>query len=68
MVGVTCRRLQEPGLARVRYEWYLDLRRHGTVKQSGFSLSFEDMVMFATGIEDARDVIPFPRVRVHANV
>ncbi|POO00601.1 Asparagine-tRNA ligase [Trema orientale] len=43
------------------YEWYLDLRRYGTVKHSGFGLGFERMILFATGIDNIRDVIPFPR-------
>ncbi|GMY36228.1 asparagine--tRNA ligase, cytoplasmic 1 [Fagus crenata] len=44
-----------------QYEWYLDLRRYGTVKHSGFGLGFERMLLFATGIVNIRDVIPFPR-------
>lgn len=43
------------------YEWYLDLRRYGTVKHAGFGLGFERMILFATGLENIRDVIPFPR-------
>ncbi|KAI3917625.1 hypothetical protein MKW98_021387 [Papaver atlanticum] len=43
------------------YQWYLDLRRYGTVKHSGFGLGFERMVLFATGLDNIRDVIPFPR-------
>ncbi|KAK1314794.1 Asparagine--tRNA ligase, cytoplasmic 2 [Acorus calamus] len=54
-------RIEELGLPRDQYEWYLDLRRHGTVKHSGFSLQFEHMVMLATGVENIRDVIPYPR-------
>ncbi|KAF8393946.1 hypothetical protein HHK36_020148 [Tetracentron sinense] len=54
-------RIKEFGLPREQYEWYLDLRRHGTVKHSGFSLYFDHMVLFATGLSDIRDVIPFPR-------
>ncbi|KAK1289145.1 Asparagine--tRNA ligase, cytoplasmic 2 [Acorus calamus] len=55
------KRIEELGLPREQYEWYLDLRRHGTVKHSGFSLQFEHMVMLATGVENIRDVIPYPR-------
>ncbi|KAK1258519.1 Asparagine--tRNA ligase, cytoplasmic 2 [Acorus gramineus] len=55
------KRIEEHGLPREQYEWYLDLRRHGTVKHSGFSLQFEHMVMLATGVENIRDVIPYPR-------
>ena len=44
-----------------QYDWYLDLRRYGTVTHSGFGLGFERLILFATGIENIRDVIPFPR-------
>ncbi|OWM77776.1 asparagine--tRNA ligase, cytoplasmic 1-like [Punica granatum] len=54
-------RITEMGLPLEPYEWYLDLRRYGTVKHSGFGLGFERMILFATGIDNIRDVIPFPR-------
>lgn len=54
-------RIQEMGLPREPYDWYLDLRRYGTVKHAGFGLGFERMVLFATGLENIRDAIPFPR-------
>ncbi|XP_010536845.1 PREDICTED: asparagine--tRNA ligase, cytoplasmic 1 [Tarenaya hassleriana] len=54
-------RIAEMGLPMEPYEWYLDLRRFGTVKHSGFGLGFERMILFATGIDNIRDVIPFPR-------
>ncbi|CAM8930394.1 unnamed protein product [Rhodiola kirilowii] len=54
-------RIRELGLPREKYDWYLDLGRHGTVKHSGFSFRFDLMVLFATGLHDVRDVIPFPR-------
>ncbi|RWR87176.1 asparagine--tRNA ligase, cytoplasmic 1 isoform X3 [Cinnamomum micranthum f. kanehirae] len=54
-------RIQESGLPQEMYGWYLDLRRHGSVKHVGFSLGFEQMVMFTTGLDDIRDAIPFPR-------
>ncbi|KAF2284580.1 hypothetical protein GH714_027280 [Hevea brasiliensis] len=54
-------RINELGLPKEQYEWYLDLRRYGTVKHSGFTLGFDLMVLFATGLPDVRDVIPFPR-------
>src|SRR5690554_7818912 len=41
--------------------WYIDSRRYGTVPHAGFGLGFERMVMFATGMTNIRDVIPFPR-------
>lgn len=54
-------RILEMGLPAEPYEWYLDLRRFGTVKHCGFGLGFERMLLFATGIDNIRDVIPFPR-------
>ncbi|XP_062081018.1 asparagine--tRNA ligase, cytoplasmic 2 [Humulus lupulus] len=59
--NVLSTRIKELGLAAEQYEWYLDLRRNGTVKHAGFSFGFDLMVLFATGLADARDVIPFPR-------
>ena len=41
--------------------WYLDLRRYGSVPHAGFGLGFERLVQFSTGVENIRDVIPFPR-------
>ena len=43
------------------YEWYLDLRRYGSVITSGYGLGFERAVMYITGMGNIRDVIPFPR-------
>ncbi len=54
-------RLGEMGLHKEQYWWYRDLRRYGTVPHAGFGLGFERAVMYATGIENIRDVIPFPR-------
>ncbi|KAF3502968.1 hypothetical protein F2Q69_00043947 [Brassica cretica] len=59
--AVLMNRLEEIGLPVEPYEWYLDLRRYGTAKHSGFGLGFERMVLFATGMDNIRDVIPFPR-------
>ena len=42
--------------------WYRDLRRYGTVPHAGFGLGFERLLMYATGMENIRDAIPFPRV------
>ncbi|KAA8543561.1 hypothetical protein F0562_021693 [Nyssa sinensis] len=60
-------RIEELGLPKEQYEWYLDLRRHGTVKHSGFSLVFDSLVCYATGLTDVRDVSPFPRSCGKAN-
>lgn len=43
------------------YWWYLDIRRYGTTPHAGFGLGFERLIMYLTGIENIRDVIPFPR-------
>ncbi len=43
------------------YDWYMDLRKYGTVVHSGFGLGFERLIMYLTGMENIRDVIPFPR-------
>ena len=49
------------------YWWYLDLRRYGSVPHAGFGLGFERLVQFSTGIENIRDVIPFPRYPGHCD-
>ncbi len=59
---VLLNRMQESGIDIDDYQWYLDLRRYGTVVHSGFGLGFERLVQFATGMKNIRDVIPFPRV------
>ena len=45
--------------------WYADLRRYGSVPHAGFGLGFERLVMFVTGLENIRDVIPFHRTPGH---
>ncbi len=59
------RRMEEAGLPRDRYWWYLDIRRFGTVPHAGFGLGFERFLMLATGAANIRDVIPFPRTPQH---
>ncbi len=54
-------RIDELGLNREDYWWYLDLRRYGTVPHSGFGLGFERLIQYVTGMQNIRDVIPFPR-------
>ena len=49
------------GLSEDAYGWYLDLRRFGTVPHAGFGLGFERMLMLVTGVQNIRDVIPYPR-------
>ena len=53
--------LEEHDLSKEEYEWYIDLRRFGTVPHAGFGLGFERLLMFVTGVHNIRDVIPFPR-------
>ncbi len=54
-------RIAEMGLNAKDYWWYRDLRRYGTTPHAGFGLGFERAIIYATGIENIRDVIPFPR-------
>jgi asparaginyl-tRNA synthetase len=54
-------RIEEMGLPLDVYWWYLDIRRFGTVEHAGFGLGFERMLQYISGMENIRDVIPFPR-------
>jgi len=54
-------RIRELGLDPEAYQWYLDLRRFGSVPHAGFGLGFDRFVQFVTGMQNIRDVIPFPR-------
>ncbi len=54
-------RMKDSGLDPEEYWWYLDIRRYGTVPHAGFGLGFERTVQFMTGMQNIRDVIPFPR-------
>ena len=60
-LDVLDKRLAEMNLDPADYSWYRDLRRYGTVPHSGFGLGFERLVAYATGMQNVRDVIPFPR-------
>lgn len=55
------RRMKELNLSEEDYWWYLDLRKYGSCPHSGFGLGFERMMMYLTGIQNIRDVLPFPR-------
>ena len=55
------KRMQELGLKEEDYWWYLDLRKYGGVKHAGFGLGFERLIMYLTGMQNIRDVIPFSR-------
>ena len=54
-------KMKELKLSKKEYWWYLDLRRYGSCPHSGFGLGFERMMMYLTGIQNIRDVLPFPR-------
>ena len=54
-------RMDELGLKKEDYQFYLDLRKYGSARHSGFGLGFERCVMYLTGMGNIRDVIPFPR-------
>lgn len=60
-------RIDELRFPREDYWWYLELRKYGSVPHSGFGLGFERLIQFVTGMENIRDVIPFPRTPGHAD-
>lgn len=59
-------RMHEMGLLPKDFDWYLDLRKYGSTPHSGFGLGFERLVCYTTGMDNIRDVIPFPRYPGHA--
>ncbi len=60
---VLIRRMREMGIQNIEnYDWYLDVRKYGSVPHSGFGLGFERALMYITGMGNIRDVLPFPRV------
>jgi asparaginyl-tRNA synthetase len=56
------RRIQEHGLPQAAFEWYLDLRRYGSVPHSGFGMGIERVVSWICGLEHLREAIPYPRM------
>ncbi len=60
------KRMEEMNMKLEDYQWYLDLRRFGSVKHAGFGLGFERAIMYLTGMANIRDVIPFPRTPKNA--
>lgn len=60
------KKLEEFKLKKEDYWWYLELREYGSVPHAGFGLGFERLILFVTGMENIRDVIPFPRFPGHA--
>ncbi|MEG0855484.1 MAG: asparagine--tRNA ligase [Terrisporobacter sp.] len=63
---VLLERIEEFGLNKEDYWWYLELRKFGTATHSGFGLGFERMIMYLTGVSNIRDVVPFPRTPKNA--
>ncbi|PRI53268.1 amino acid--tRNA ligase-related protein, partial [Haemophilus influenzae] len=61
------KRMEEMGLNPDDYWWYRDLRKYGSVPHSGFGLGFERLIVYVTGVQNIRDVIPFPRAPRNAN-
>ena len=61
-VSVLQRRIKEHELNEKDYEWYLDLRRYGSVPHSGFGLGLERTVAWMTGVPHVRETIPYPRM------
>ena len=59
------KRMDEMGIPKDQLEWYLDLRRYGGVKHAGFGIGFERFLMYITGMQNIRDVLPFPRTPRH---
>lgn len=66
-LDVLDKRMDEAGLNKTTYQWYRDLRRYGTVPHAGFGLGLERFVSYVTGVNNVRDVIPFPRTPGHAD-
>jgi len=60
-LDVLMKRMDEMHVPKADLEWYLDLRRYGGCVHSGFGLGFERLIMYLSGVENIRDVIPFPR-------
>jgi asparaginyl-tRNA synthetase len=66
-LDVLDRRIDEMKLDKSVYGWYRDLRKYGTVPHAGFGLGFERTILYATGMANIRDVIPFPRTPGNAS-
>ncbi|MEG0177371.1 asparagine--tRNA ligase [Anaerorhabdus sp.] len=66
-MDVLLERMKEMGVHEKGMEWYLDLRRYGGCKHAGFGLGFERLIMYVTGMQNIRDVIPFARTPRNLN-
>ena len=60
-------KMEEMGIEKAELWWYLETRKYGTCIHSGFGLGFERIVMFCTGMQNIRDVIPYPRTPKNAS-
>ncbi len=65
--AVLTERIKELGMSEEDYWWYLELRKYGGTKHSGYGIGFERLVMYVTGMKNIRDVIPFPRTPGNAD-
>jgi asparaginyl-tRNA synthetase len=54
-------RMEELGMEKEGMDWYLNLRRYGSCVHSGFGMGFERLLIYLTGVDNIRDVIPYPR-------
>ncbi|KAG0002544.1 hypothetical protein BGZ79_002775 [Entomortierella chlamydospora] len=59
------KQLDEYGLSQEEYQWYMDLRKYGTVPHGGWGIGFERYILMVTGMDNVRDIIPFPRYNHH---
>ena len=66
-LDILMKRINEMGIDEKELWWYIDLRKYGTVPHSGFGLGFERLIMFCTGMQNIRDVIPYPRTPKNAS-
>ena len=59
--GKLVHEIEARGMEKESYNWYLDTRKYGSCPHAGFGLGFERLILFVTGMQNIRDVIPFPR-------
>jgi asparaginyl-tRNA synthetase len=64
-LGHLIQAIDHAGMKRGDYEWYLDLRRYGTVQHGGWGMGFERFICWITGVGNVRDVVAFPRWKGH---
>jgi len=66
-IDLLVKQIKKIGISEEEMSWYLDLRRFGSVPHGGFGLGLERLLMLATGIDNIRDIIPFPRYPGNCN-